>query len=270
VTVVQLQRGRLADQVAAHLTNEIASGVLAPGILLPNEQMLAARFAVGKSAIRESVKIVATRGLVTVQQGYGTVVNPRSRWNLHDHDVMFAMQHHLSLEQLLEVRRLIEPEIAALAAKRANDDDLAVLARLLKRRAILRGPEEIALWSLAFHEAIAEASHNVIYGFLISSVSALMITKLRNMGERPDDPASEPPDVAVEVNHARIYEAISGHDSELARRYSLRHLDELRPYWERLTAEPRAVERRVRSRSSQRSASSSAARTGSKRLPRSR
>lgn len=229
-------RERLADVVANKLTEDIAAGTIQPGSRLPNEQELSQHFSVGKSVLREAMKIVVTRGLVVVQQGYGTIVNHRSQWNLNDPAVIHAMRYHLSLSQLVEVRRHLEPEMAKLAALRANETDLASLRALIERQDQQKSPKDVALWSLEFHEAIAEATHNPIYSILTSSLRALMQAKLtddltqQSRGERPTAET-------VEANHAVICEAIAAGDPERAQQAALAHLDQLAPHWEWLAAE---------------------------------
>jgi DNA-binding FadR family transcriptional regulator len=203
--------------------------------MLPNEMALAAHFGVSKSAIREAIKVVATRGLVSVQQGVGTTVNPRSRWNLHDPGVMAAMRQHLSLGQLLEVRKLLEPELSALAAQRRSEADLETLRELIDGRPLVGDPEE-ALWSLSFHEAVAAAAHNPVYSILLSTLRIQMRTKMQS--DRPA--AGEPvtyPTTNFKANHRAIYDAIAAGDVERAREVATRHLEELTPFWEWLSTQ---------------------------------
>ncbi|HEY0187762.1 MAG TPA: FadR/GntR family transcriptional regulator [Cellulomonas sp.] len=225
-------RDRVSDVVAGKLTELIANGTVVPGEVLPNEAELAARFGVGKSAIREAVKIVSTRGLLTVQQGFGTVVNPRDRWNLHDPGVLSAMRTQLTLRQLVEVRRMIEPEAAALAAVRATEADLVRL------RELAEPPDESglvphdAVKGLTFHEAVADAAHNPAVGILFSTLRVLAQTKLVQ-DEEPPEPADgqQRPVPRMAVDHRAILAAIVQRDPELARRCAQEHLDGLGPYW---------------------------------------
>ncbi len=233
-----VNRRRLADQVAVELTNQIVKGILIVETKLPNEQDLAEHFDVSKSVIREAVKVVSTRGLLTVNQGIGTVVSPRDRWNLHDPEVMRAMQHHVSLRQFVEARLLLEPELTALAAQRASEEDIAHLKALLDRRQTLDGNQEIALWSLAFHEAIADATQNTVYSFIMSSLRVLMTAKLgdsEHVADRSEE--IDRPQPTMEVDHQRIFEAIVERKPDRARALATKHLEQLGPHWEWLSAE---------------------------------
>jgi GntR family transcriptional repressor for pyruvate dehydrogenase complex len=234
LTGAPVVRRRLADEIAEKLTYSIATGSVAPESMLPNERTLAAHFGVSKGVIREAIKVVATRGLVSVQQGVGTTVNPRSQWNLHDPGVMAAMRQHLSLGQLLEVRKLLEPEITALAAQRRTDADLEQLRELLDDRPLVGDPEE-ALWSLTYHEAIAAAAHNPVYSILMSTLRILMRTKMQR--DRPAGQAIEYPVGEFTADHRAIYEAIRAGDPVGARELAARHLEELTPFWEWLATQ---------------------------------
>lgn len=233
-------RERISDVVAAKLTELVANGTLVPGEVLPSEAELAAQFAVGKSAIREAAKIVSTRGMLTVQQGFGTVVNPRDRWNLHDPGVLSAMRTQLTLRQLVEVRRMIEPEAAALAALRATDADIARL------RELSDPPDESglvphdAVKGLVFHEAVAEAAHNPAVSILFSTLRVLAQTKVVQDEDPPEPAGADPerPRPRMSVDHRAILAAIEAHDADLARRCAQEHLDGLGPYWGWVSGEP--------------------------------
>ena len=123
--------GRLATVVVDTLAHEIVSGQLATGDLLPIEPALCARFGFSRTVIREGVKLLEERGLVVVEQGRGTKVQPRSAWNMldplvirtaleHDHDMSL-------LDSLVTVRRVLEQEMTVAAAARLTDDDFVRL-----------------------------------------------------------------------------------------------------------------------------------------------
>ncbi len=234
-----VSRERVSDVVAAKLTELVAGGTLVPGEVLPNETELAARFGVGKSAIREAVKIVVTRGLLTVQQGFGTVVNPRDRWNLHDPGVLGAMRTQLTLAQLVEVRRMIEPEAAALAAERATPADLARLRELAEPPDESGLVPQDAVKGLAFHEAVAEAAHNPAVSVLVSTLRVLAQSKVMQADPEPaPGSAPERPEPRMPVDHRAILAAIEARDPDLARRCAQQHLDGLGPYWGWVSREP--------------------------------
>ncbi len=124
--------GRLASVVVDTLAHEIVSGHLATGDVLPTEPVLCERFGFSRTVIREGVKLLEERGLVLVEQGRGTTVQPRANWNMLDPLVIrTALEHDDDmslLDSLVTVRRVLEQEMAQAAAVRLSDDDLLRLS----------------------------------------------------------------------------------------------------------------------------------------------
>lgn len=115
-------------QVVEWLGRRIVSGELSHGSQLPNEADLAAQLRVSRGGIREAVKALAAKGLVEPRPRLGTRVLPRDQWNLMDREVI--TWHSTApdfLTDLLELRLMVEPGAAALAAERATADQLAAL-----------------------------------------------------------------------------------------------------------------------------------------------
>src|SRR4051795_13554657 len=123
--------GRLASVVVEELVHGIVSGKLAEGEVLPTEPTLCEEFGFSRTVIREALKLLEERGLVRVEQGRGTTVQPRNAWNLLDPVVLqIALEHDHEmalLDNLMTVRRVLEREMAHAAAGRLTPDDLAEL-----------------------------------------------------------------------------------------------------------------------------------------------
>src|SRR6187431_2789588 len=103
-SVVRVRAANLGVAVVRDLVKAIVTGTVAPGDVLPPEGTLSKQFAVSRTVIRESVKRVEEKGLVTVSQGRGTIVNPPTMWNVLDPDVLSALvDHDESLEVLDEI-----------------------------------------------------------------------------------------------------------------------------------------------------------------------
>lgn len=130
-----LRPGRLASVVVEELAHQIIGGRLATGDVLPTEPVLCREFGFSRTVIREGVKLLEERGLVVVEQGRGTTVQPRSAWNMLDPLVIrTALEHDDDmslLDSLVTVRRVLEQEMAQAAAERLDDDDFARLARCI-------------------------------------------------------------------------------------------------------------------------------------------
>jgi GntR family transcriptional repressor for pyruvate dehydrogenase complex len=156
----RVSRGSVTRQVVDALYEALRSGQYRPGDRLPSEPQLAATLGVGRSAVREAIRELLTLGVVEVRHGKGTFVQEiRPDLRLRLDDFHEALQRKVALD-LLEVRLIVEPEAAALAALRASPHDLERLRRDVERLRIAlklrqRPPED-----LGFHLDLVRATHN--------------------------------------------------------------------------------------------------------------
>lgn len=156
-----IKRQRLADDVAEALRREVREGRYKPGERLPNEQELMAAFGVGRSSIREAVRILAHSGILRVQQGLGTFVE-------HTAGIMEPLGQRLrrsGAEDLNEVRQLLEAKIAEKAASHRTSVDIRKMRELLSRRIEVahQGDKASCIEAdVAFHVSIAEAAGNEV------------------------------------------------------------------------------------------------------------
>lgn len=146
---------------------KILRGDLKPGDPLPSEAQLLDEYEVSRTVLREAVKVLAAKGLVEALPKRGTRVRPRQHWSLLDRDVLTwkyeAAPDPGFLRDLIEVRRIIEPRAAALAAERATEADLAEMESAFRQMGASVGKiEEYIVADMNFHDAILAASHNEI------------------------------------------------------------------------------------------------------------
>lgn len=214
---------RLSDQVASRLRQLMDERSLLPGEKLPSERELCTLLGVSRTVVREAVRSLAARGLLEVRQGGGTIVRTPDQTVLTD--MMSAMirgnANGVSFSHVMEVRRLLEIEIAGLAADRHTAEDLAQLTRHLDQL-IARDltAEQRASADVAFHAQLAVATQNPIYSVLLGSIAELL-AEVRRVGFRLDTtPAS------AHNHHAAILERVRAHDRTGARRAMLAHLRE--------------------------------------------
>lgn len=151
--------------IARDLASLVVSQALTPGTLLPPEQRLVAAHGASRPVIREAIRRLAGAGLVETRHGVGSIVNPPRRWNVFDPIVLKAHldNHDLPalLDELLEVRRVVEVEAAGLAAARIVPDELTALAVSLERMARdLDHPDRFAQLDFTFHEMVLSAAGN--------------------------------------------------------------------------------------------------------------
>jgi DNA-binding FadR family transcriptional regulator len=204
--------GRVAHQIG----RRIVSGEIPEGALLPREAEFAEEFGVSRQAVREALKVLAAKGLVASRRRTGTQVLPRADWNLLDPDVLaWHSAGRLPpklLDDLVELRRLIEPAAAALAAERHADGALAEIAAALDRMEASGG--EIDAFNFAdaeFHAAIFAASGND----LIDRLSTILRPLLEATFSLDENLRSD--HTGTGSLHRRLYEAIRDGLPERAR-----------------------------------------------------
>jgi DNA-binding FadR family transcriptional regulator len=205
---------RLGAAVVDVLLDRIVSGELAPGTLLPNEPRLSEGFSVSRTVIREAVKTLEQKGLVRVKQGQGTTIAMPGEWNLLDPMVLEASIRHDKdlriLDDVVEVRQVLESQMARQAAVQATSADQAEMRRLLDQLAVeVVMPERHVLTDLEFHDAIMRASGNRLGRAVVRTIHSEARASDRYNGypQRGDCEASN-------AGHARIYERIVAGDPD--------------------------------------------------------
>jgi len=219
---LRLPADRLSDRLALRLAALIESGALSPGDRLPTEQQLATAHGVSRTVVREAVHQLKSRALVASRQGSGVFVAPKpvNQPLVFDPSVLESVD---SVVHVAEVRRVLEGEIAALAAERASRSQIAALRRALKALddAVVAGGDGVPE-DLAFHRAIGEAAGNpqfrLLIGFLEQYLREAMRVTRGNEARRSDFMAE------VQREHRSIVEAIAAHDPAAARHHALQHL----------------------------------------------
>jgi DNA-binding FadR family transcriptional regulator len=172
----------LHGQVVNELGRRVVGGVYPAGALLPNEEQLCQGLAVSRTALREAVKVLAAKGLLESRPRIGTRVRDKSLWNLLDPDILAwrcaTGADAEFLGHLLELREIVEPAAAALAAASRTPTQLADIASALHR---METAPDIAAWveaDLAFHTAILKATNNPLLMPLAAIISSALGTLL--------------------------------------------------------------------------------------------
>lgn len=167
---------RLYQYVEEEIGIKIIEGEYRPGDSLPNEEGLCQAFDVSRGVIREAIKVLSTKGMVRPRPKIGTQVQPRSRWNLFDADVLKWMLRagpQLEfLKKVTEVRSIIESEAAKLAAQKATQHEIRIIQDLYSELEVMLDNgssysyEAYLELDMQFHLAILDASHNEILASL--------------------------------------------------------------------------------------------------------
>jgi GntR family transcriptional repressor for pyruvate dehydrogenase complex len=197
-------RERLYEQVAAHVEQLVTNGKLQVGDRLPPERELAERLGVARGVVREAVKLLAVRGLVTIEPGRGTFIVENSAGSISEHLAHMFRMGKISYRDLNELRQVLEVQIARLAAQRATPDNLADMRQAVEEMdQNIASPEEYIAADLDFHLALASATHNRLFELLISIIVDLLQTTRRMIFEVPGAPQRG------QVWHRLVYEAVS-------------------------------------------------------------
>ena len=206
---------RIHGKIADELGIAILSGVHAPGSLLSSEVEASQRLGVSRTAYREAIRILAAKGMVDSRPKAGTRVTPRHRWQLLDPDVLAWIfksdPGEAFIQGIFELREIVEPQAAALAAQRRTSDQLAIMGHALEEMAKhgLATPEGRAA-DQTFHEEILKATGNEPLITLTSTIGAAIrwTTIFKQRRRRlPRDPLPE---------HRKLYAAVAEGNAERA------------------------------------------------------
>ena len=219
----------LSDKVVGQLTEAIVSQQLAPGQRLPSERELGEQFGVSRTVIREAIRSLAARGLVSVTSGRGIEVGQVGSGDVTASMRLFVRGHKdLHYGKVHEVRTAVELQTAGLAAARATPEDIVRLRQLCDayQEAIaaddLPGASEL---DFQFHQELAKASGNELLVAMLESISDVL-REVRNQ-------AMGHPGVAEAglKAHRWILDCVIAGDSESARRAMEKHLAEAEQHW---------------------------------------
>ena len=211
---------RLTEEIARDLADAISGGTLEPGDFLPTEQALGEKYGASRTAIREALAVLATRGMIEPMHGRGSRVLPRHRWRLLDQLVRLVREDLRVDKSLFELRRILEIEAAGLAAERATPEQLRALTDALQAgfRAATESPEDWTAHDRAFHHAVAQGTGNVLLPEVMESIAMLIRATALSTVREPGAVATGNED------HGRIIKYIEARDPTGAREAMRQHL----------------------------------------------
>jgi GntR family transcriptional repressor for pyruvate dehydrogenase complex len=222
VELTAVRRTRVYEGVAQQLQRLIVDGTLKPGDMLPPERELAERFAVSRSSVRDAIRVLELVGLVVPRQGEGTMVADVSPEALVSPIAQVLVRKRELIGELLDVRKMLEPGLAARAALHATPEQVQELEDILRRQQqkMLRGESTIEEDG-EFHDAIARAARNSV----VLKVLDVLMDLLRETRTR-----SLQVDGRLErsfAGHRRVLDAIRRRDGAAAERAVRTHLEEI-------------------------------------------
>lgn len=219
-----IEQSTVTEIVAQRLISLLSQGILKPGDKLPPERELARQLTVGRTTIREALKLLTLSGLLEAKRGDGTYVrqeftdflSQRIEW-----PVLLSVQE---VDMIVEVREGLETKAACLAAERATQEEverIGVFQELLEQELLEiegRDIERETELDLQFHHAIAAASHNELLARLMLSLQNILrqyIALSNQMTDRVETTLAE---------HQAVYDAIVARDPDAAERAMMAHL----------------------------------------------
>lgn len=216
----------MADQLVEDIGRQIIDGRLQPGELLPNETTLLEHYGVSRTVLREALQVLISKGMLDSRQRKGTTVKPKTFWQQLDpqflewHQGINASNQLLS--QLMEVRHIVEPTAAALAATRANEEEKRAIKLAYEKMETAQDSVELFIRAdLEFHTAILIASQNQ---FLLPIAHAIKTTMMMSLRLTNTD-VSENQEISLPL-HTDILTAILDGDAIKAKAAMERHLDD--------------------------------------------
>ena len=219
-----VRTSRLYEQIVQQIEESIVKGDLKAGDQLPAERDLAQRFGVSRTAVREAVKALREKGLVEAYSGRGTFITDGTTQAVRQSlDLMVKIGQPEGSIHLAEVRAILEPEIAMLAAIRIQQPELSTMREAVAAMDRAgQNPETYIEADLDFHLALAEGAANPLILSLLDSIVALLREQRLRIFNVPGGPERG------QVHHKRILEAVERRDAQKAREAMRAHLMQVR------------------------------------------
>lgn len=217
-----VDRRKVYEQVAEQLLAQIGARNLRPGDALPSERELTESFGVGRSSIREALRMLESQGVITSANGGAFVIADASNPLNSSLQLVFTLDSETGIHDLFELRRIIDCEAAALAAVRRGDEHLqqmdAAIAEMEEALANGARDEQFISADLRFHLAIAEATGNRLILYSMQAARDVVRQALEQVVNVPRSPES-----AI-VEHRAVLEAVTARNPDWARNAMRDHL----------------------------------------------
>lgn len=224
-------RFNLREQIVQEIGRQIVQGRLRPGDTLPQEYLLCQQYQVSRTVIREALKGLSTRGLVKARPRTGTQVCARKDWQMLDPDVLIwyfeGKPQGEFLRHLTEIRAMIEPAAAELAAQRATPEEIARIEKCFQRlEKSIAIPGQWIEADIEFHVSILNACHNILLQSLVNTLRKTLLKSKALSVPQPAQIAGQDLTSGIELGidrsvyyHRQIFGAIRDRDGAAASRH---------------------------------------------------
>jgi GntR family transcriptional repressor for pyruvate dehydrogenase complex len=219
-----IQSSRLYEQIVEQIEQHILDGVLKLGEKLPSERELCEQFNVSRTVVREAIRTLREKGLVDIQPGRGTfITNGTSEAMRNSLGLVFKVGQEQALTDLVQVRAILEPEIAALAAENATQANIAELQACIEAMDnLFDDADKFIEADQAFHLALGKATHNTLIPLLIDPIVDLLWEQRKYIFMHTGGAKRG------QYHHKRILVAVKQGDVEAARNAMKAHMEQIR------------------------------------------
>lgn len=217
-----IKNTKVYEQVIEQIKERIADRTLKKGDKLPSERELAEQLGISRASIREAIRSLEIIGLIESRQGEGNFIRNSFQNSLFEPLSIMFMLNDCKLEEIFELRKVIEIETAALAARQVTDDELNDMIELINKMKISENEEERVICDAKFHYKIAQASRNFLIVNILNTVSTLMDSFIKDArkiiinNKHKDD---------IDFQHEQVWNALRNHNSEEAAEAMRKHME---------------------------------------------
>ncbi len=220
-----VQNQRISDEILRQIRDAVLSGKFQVGERLPNERALAEQFAASRTSVREALRGLEQTGVIYIKKGINGgvfVADPDHRLISRPFQTLLQLRK-VTMDNIVEVRLIFEPEAARLAAQRAEPEDLDEMQEVIgKMSHAIKAGELPSSFDLKFHKLIARAARNPILEMLSESMLEVASQVITNLHPSTDVLKH------VVKRHREVFEAVRKRDSELAFAIMSRHIIDVR------------------------------------------
>lgn len=202
IDLIRIERVSVKDQVLQQLKQYIASGVVQPGERLPSERELAERLGIGRTSVREALKVLEAIGLVESRVGDGTFITAQIGASLGRTIGLSLMTWGGTIMEILEARCMIEGEAARAAAERATPADHAAIEAELRTMERAANFNDYLVADMNFHRLVGRATHNTVVAQIVVNLIDLLEQVLQESGSDELRTSAEGNGTHREVLHA--------------------------------------------------------------------
>ena len=219
-----VRRRRLHEDIVQQFHSLIRQGVFQHGARLPSERMMAEQFKVSRSSVREAIRSLELQGLLVSKRGSGTFINTEDLESVVALIASTLSSGEETLKEIFEVRHLLEPQIAAVAAKRADAEEVRRLEEILEEQEKQIEDGETGVDAdTAFHFALGSATHNSALVKVVSAVGEILQRSRDLSLQEPGRPQRSL------SSHHQILNAVRDGDAAAARQAMEHHLTSVEP-----------------------------------------